>query len=173
MIYTCIKYPLPGLVYILIVFVCNDSHVSLNLLTVEVTHNNWWMFTTFMLSLDSSFFFKTQQIQISQLPTWSGPTQFSSLLVNTCTLTTNKILGEIWYIRLFRQVFPKICIKHLCMHAPQPIIYSYGQNAPFVFFFVAEMSGSKHPRPKCPTFGLGVTANKNNIISIYTDYYRF
>ena len=50
---------------------------------------------------------------------------------------------------------------------------------PLCFFFfvaemsIAEMSGPKHPRPKCPTFGPGVTANKNNLISIYTDYYRF
>ena len=150
MICTCIKYPLPGYFKF---FVCNDSHVSLNLLTVEVTHNNWWMFTTFMLSLDLSFFFKTQQIQISQLPTWSGPTQFSSLLVNTCTLRTSNILGEIWYIRLFRQVFPKICIKHLCMHAPQPTIYSYGRNAPFVFF----------SWPKCPGRN---TLGRNVLLSV-------
>ena len=37
------------------------------------------------------FFFKTLQIQISQLPTWSGPTHFSSVLVNACSLITDNI----------------------------------------------------------------------------------
>ena len=41
------------------------------------------------------FFFKTLQIQISQLPTWSGFTLFSSLIVNTCSLIADKNLGEI------------------------------------------------------------------------------
>ena len=37
------------------------------------------------------FFFKTLQIQMGQLPTWSGPTHFSSLLVNACSLITDNI----------------------------------------------------------------------------------
>ena len=40
-------------------------------------------------------FFKTLQIQISELPTLSGSTLFSSLLVNTCSLITDKNLVEI------------------------------------------------------------------------------
>ena len=52
----------------------------------STVHNNWWIFTTFMLSLDLSFFFITLQIQISQLPTWSGPTLFFiSAWKNTCS----------------------------------------------------------------------------------------
>ena len=52
------------------------------------------MVFTFMLNLGLSFFFKTLQIQIIQLPTGSGSTLFSSLLVNTCSLMTDKNLGE-------------------------------------------------------------------------------
>ena len=46
MIYTCIKYPLPGLVNIIFY---DDSRES-------TVHNNRRMFTTFVLSLDLSFF---------------------------------------------------------------------------------------------------------------------
>ena len=83
MIYTCIKYPLPELVYIF----CLQQFFCIFESTV---HNNGWMLTTFMLNLGLSFFFKTLQIQVSQLLTWSGSTLFSSLLVNTCSLISDK-----------------------------------------------------------------------------------
>ena len=85
---TCIKYPLSELVYIF----CLQQFSCIFESTV---HNNWWMLTTFMLNLGLSFVFKTLQIQISQLPTWSRSTLFSSLLVNTCNLITDKNLIEI------------------------------------------------------------------------------
>ena len=90
---TCIKYvyPLPELVYIF----CLQQ---LSCIFESTVHNNWWMLTTFILSLGLSFFFKTMQIKISQLPTWSGSTLFSSLLVNTCSLITDKNLVEILWI---------------------------------------------------------------------------
>ena len=59
-------------------------------------------------------------------------------------------LGEIYYISLFRRlfpkrcIFPKKCITHLCMHAPQPTIYGYGRNVHLLHFTWQEC-----PWPKC------------------------
>ena len=47
---TCIKYPLPELVYI---FCLQQFSCIFESTTV---HNNWWMLTTFMLNLGLSFF---------------------------------------------------------------------------------------------------------------------
>ena len=136
MIYTCIKYPLPGLVNIFY----NDSRES-------TVHNNWWMFTTFMLGLDLSFFFKTLQIQISQLPTWSGPTHFSSLLVNACSLITDNIWEKYCiYVYDYSDNYVLRNASHIyaCTH-PDP---QFKVKRPPLAFAVAEMSGPKRPRPK-------------------------
>ena len=140
MIYICTKYPLPGLFYIL----CLQQFSCIFEFTV---HYNWWMFTTFMLNLGLSLFLKTLQIQ---LPTWSGPTLFSSLLVNTCnlgSLTTDK-KGEIQcivYKIIQSKFFPKKCITNLCMHKPLPTVYGYGRNVHLWHF-----PWPKRPWPKCP-----------------------
>ena len=110
------------------------------------------------------FFFKTLQIQISQLPTLSGSTLFSSLLVNTCSLITDENLGEIQYIvyKINRSIISKE-MHHTFIHAhtlthnlrfwPKrpPLAFSVAETS------VAEMSGPKRPGPKClwpkcPTF---------------------
>ena len=81
---TCIKYPLPELVYIF----CLQQFSCIFESTI---HNNWWMLTSFMLNLGLSFFFKTLQIQIQPAPYLIRIHTVSSLLVNTCSLITDKI----------------------------------------------------------------------------------
>ena len=52
---TCIKYPLPVLVYIF----CLQQFSCIFESTV---HNNWWMLTTFMLNLSLSFFMPPKEL---------------------------------------------------------------------------------------------------------------
>ena len=140
-----VLYPLPELVYIF----CLQQFSWIFESTV---HNNRWMFTTFMLNLGLSFFF-ILQIQISQLPTWSGPTLLSSLLVNTCSLITDTNLGEIQCI--VYKIIQSI-MHHTFMHAHTPTqnLWLWPKRPPLAFSvsetIVAEMSGPKRPRPKCP-----------------------
>ena len=99
--YIPIQYPLPGLVYFF-------------LMSVYYFHAE----PGFIF-----FSFKTLQIQISHLPPWSGPTLFSSLLVNTCSLITDKNLGEIQCI-VYKTISQLHCISeemhHTFMHAHIP-----------------------------------------------------
>ena len=120
----------------------------------STVHNSWWMLTTFMLNQG---FFKTLQIQISQLSTWSGSTMFSSLLVNTCSIITDKNLGELQCIvyNIIQSII-SYEMHHTFMHANTPThnLWFWPKRPPLAFSVaetsVAKMSGPKHPRPKCP-----------------------
>ena len=105
--------------------------------------------------------FKTPQIEISQLPSWSGPTPFSSPLVITCILLIDKNLGEIYYIRFFIRLFvkPKKYITYLYMHTLQPI-NCYVRNIHFCHFL-----WPKCPWPKCPDRNiLGRNVSVQNVL---------
>ena len=115
------------------------------------------MVFSFMLNLGLSFFFKTLQIQIIQLHTGSGSTLFSSLLVNTCSLITDKNLGEIQCIvyKIIQSIISQEMhhtFKHV--HTSTHNLWFWPKRPPLAFSVaetsVAEMSGPKRPRPKCP-----------------------
>ena len=118
-----------------------------------------------MLNLGLSFFFKLLQIQISQFSTWSGPTLFSYLLVNSCSLISDKNLGEIQCLvyKIIQSIHSSE-MHHTFMHAHTPThnLWFWPKRPPLAFCLaetsVAEMSGPirpwpKCPWPKCPTFG--------------------
>ena len=114
------------------------------------------MFTTFLLSLDLSFFLKTLQIQISQLPTWSGRTLFLSLLVNTCSLRTNKNFGRNIVYKIIKAIkyFVRNASNIYAYTHPNPQFMVMAETSPLAFFVaemsMAKMSRPKRPRMKCP-----------------------
>ena len=86
---------------------------------------------------DLSFFFKTLQIQISQLPTCSGSTLFSSLLVDTRSLITDKNLGEIQCIvyKIIQSFYFLRNASHIyaCTH-PNPLLMVLAETSTFDIF---------------------------------------
>ena len=132
MIYTCIKYPLPGLVYI---FVYNNSRVSLNLLYITIDECLLLSCCAWVYLFSSKH---CRSRSASFLPD-QDPHCFLSLLVNTCSFITDKKFGRN-YIRLFSQLFPQKCIKHLCKHTSPAHNLRLWPKRPPLAFSVAETS---------------------------------